>query len=100
MGGGTLATAIGFYMIKLGLSDFWSPKVLRWPTLSVESFFSILDTMYIQFTGFYYLGDTMTPNFITRLLSMVMMAAIFIAILVSAFFIFKKKQTNSCSLFP
>lgn len=95
MGGGILVTAIGFYMIKLGLSDFWSPKVLGWPTLSVESFISILDKMYIHFTGFYYLGDTMTPNFITRLLSMVMMAAIFIAILVSAFFIYKKKQTNS-----
>lgn len=85
---------LSFYFLKLGLPTFWSPKVLDWPTFSLDAYSSIIDRMYIFFTGNFYYGEFKEAIFITKILAVFMMIAIFASLIVGVFFLIKKKKIN------
>lgn len=91
---GLLTGSLVFYFLKMGLPTFWSPKVVDWPVFTFDNYASIIDSMYIHFTGNYFYSDFKESIFITKLLSILMMLAIFMSLAVGVFFLLKKKDIN------
>lgn len=91
---GVLVGLFTFYFIKKGLSTYWSPNVLGDLDVSLKSFKSIFDRMFISFTGSYYFGRIIPPLFIMKAISILMMSLILVSTFMGIFFLIKKKKVN------
>lgn len=83
-----------FYFLKIGLPTFWAPSILGAPSFSLEIFDSIIQRMYIHFTGNYFYSYVKDSIWVTHILAVFMMAVIFISLATSIFFLIKRKQIN------
>ena len=92
---GLTAGILFFYFLKMGLPTFWSPKILDWPLLTLKNYNSILDKMYVHFTGNYYYGEFKEAMLITKFLSIGMMFAILFSIAAGVYFLIKKKEIST-----
>lgn len=91
---GVLTGTIVFFFLKIGSATFWAPSILGAPSFSFEIFESIIQRIYIHFTGNYFYWFVNEPIWITKILAVLMMSVIFISLVTSVFFFFKRKNIN------
>jgi hypothetical protein len=83
-------TAAFFFYIKMGLPNYWSPKVL---SLRDFSFAPIYKYIYWNFTGSY-IYEFVSPPFITQILSIIFTLLLTIVLGFGGFWAIKKENKN------
>lgn len=83
-----------FYLLKTNLPTYWSPQILSWPDMNLDTLFSIPKRVYQSLTGSYSYGDFKAPIFITKFHSFSMVVLIIASLSAGVICFFKKKKIN------
>lgn len=85
------AGVILFYILKANLSDFWSPSVLSWSNLNLDTLLTIPKTIYYNMTGSYHYSEIIEPILMTKILAMTFTIMIFVVLLYGLVSFIKRK---------
>lgn len=88
MGSGVLA----FFIIKLDISHYWSPRVLSPKFITIGSIISVPNQVYKNLLGSYTYSIIDEPIFVTKLLAILFSAVIYLILIWAVISIFKKKN--------
>lgn len=91
---GILAGIFLFFLLKLNISNFWSPDVLSWSNFNWKTLFSIPNQIYTNMAGSYYYTRYIEPHFLSQLLGFVFTVLVVVLLTIGIVFLLKKKPIN------
>lgn len=91
---GLLTGMTVFYFIKINISTYWSPEILKWPEINYETISSMPERIYQNLTGSYSYGTFRPPIFATSFLAISTTVFIFVSLVFGFIFLFKRKKIN------
>ena len=91
---GILTAAILFYFLKVNISNFWSPLVLSFSNINMNTLFAVPLHVYQNITGSYYYNDIITPALIIKFWAFTFTLLIFLTLGFGFFSLFKIEKFN------
>ena len=89
---GMLLGTLSFYLLKMNLSNYWSPEVFSFNHFNLENFLSIPKKIYHHLTGSYDYSEFILPTLANRIMALCLSGYIFLSLIIGLIYKFNKRK--------